>query len=118
MSLINKMFQKLFTNAFLSYQYCLDYDIEHHRHGIMDQFNDDFKYPGMLPGGALCMLHHAEREFRPNLGPYAFITPAGTYSRWHRDGGVSRGGVRLQSVLVWLVSTYIFIFVSTIKGYC
>lgn len=87
---INKVFQKLFSFCLLSYQYCLDYDLDHFRRYLLNQFHDDFKYPGILPGGSLCMLHHTETIIRPqNSGPYGFITPAGTYSRPHRDGGVS-----------------------------
>merc|ERR1712151_277541 len=51
-----------------------------------EDFKNNFKFPGLLPGGTHCMLNSVNPTGRPFMGPNIYITPPSSFTHFHQDG--------------------------------
>ena len=96
-------------------QYMIDVDLMNLLPKAYDDFQRNFKLPGILPGGAHCMMSAVSTRMskacftthssilnnyfcdcfsqvnlsgRPFMGPNLYITPPGSFTHFHQDGHV------------------------------
>jgi len=66
--------------------YMLDVDMVKILPQLFEDFQHNFKLPGILPGGSHCMLNAVNVSGRPYMGPNLFITPPSSFTQFHQDG--------------------------------
>jgi hypothetical protein len=66
--------------------YMLDYDMKSKLPDHHNDFLSSFLFPEILPGGELCAMATVPASAHPNMGPNLYITPPGSFTRFHQDG--------------------------------
>lgn len=69
-----------------NFKYCLDYEVSSRFPEMLDKIKEVIGFSGVLPGEYCCLLQNVPDNLRPDNGPHAYITPAGAFTRFHRDG--------------------------------
>ena len=73
-------------NVGVSAIYLIDLDIIKLLPCLYSNFLESFRYPGVLPGGALCMMNSVTSNARPFMGPNLYVTPPAAFTHFHQDG--------------------------------
>jgi len=68
--------------------YMLDLDVVKLLPQLFEDVKQNFKLPGILPGGSHCMMNAVNANGRPFMGPNLYITPPSSFTQFHQDGHV------------------------------
>jgi len=66
--------------------YLIDFDLMKLLPSLYEDMRDGFLLPGILPGGAHCMMNQVATSARPFMGPNLYLTPPGAFTHFHQDG--------------------------------
>jgi hypothetical protein len=66
--------------------YMLDVDATKLLPHAWEDLQRNFKLPGILPGGAHCMMNAVNANGRPFMGPNLYVTPPTSFTAFHQDG--------------------------------
>jgi len=66
--------------------YMLDVDATKLLPRAWEDLQRNFKLPGILPGGAHCMMNAVNANGRPFMGPNLYVTPPTSFTAFHQDG--------------------------------
>ncbi|KAL3799181.1 hypothetical protein ACHAW5_005458 [Stephanodiscus triporus] len=66
--------------------YMIDVDAMKLLPHAFEDFQLNFKLPGILPGGSHCMMNAVNANGRPFMGPNLYLTPPTTFTNFHQDG--------------------------------